>query len=400
MPRPADGLGLAAGQRARRLAVLGQALVQAVQDVPRLHHPQPGRRVLPPPEVRHLKKAAIDDPGVEQDRVAAAHRVLQEPLVVDRGGDLHEVAVVPVLLDRLVGGEAGARPRLRHEGDLALELVRHPLVVGVEVGDVAAPGVREPPVARQGDAPVGGLGEGPEPPVPLRQLLDQRSRPVLRGVVDREHLQVRHGLGQGALQRLEDVRLAVVGGDDHGDEGRGAVGRALIDPAHRPLTPSADGGTFRGDPSTRRRPSARRTGRDAAIGIHRHRFIQTIVIPYEEVRPRPREVLLDVGEFIRSTCRTSSKGNPRVKFSSASPFFNASRSQGRRYITSRQHTSNDITRLPGCLTSAAGAGSGVRPPSPGVFPPDPHRRAGRDRRRTTGAGPPWRRRASCRLSPR
>ena len=101
---------------------------------------------------------------------------------------------------------------------------------------------------------------------------------------------------------------------------------------------------------------------------------------------------VDHEHFIRSAYAGRRAGAPVSSLFSASPFFNALCSQGRRYITSQQRTSNNIPTPFSCLHHSTAPGPSARlrraGAGAGASPPDRRRGADRDRLRTTGRDRP------------
>ena len=83
--------------------------------------------------------------------------------------------------------------------------------------------------------------------------------------VHREHLQIAHRLEQHALKRLENMRLAVIGRNDHGYEGA-VAGRLLIGPYFGHHLPAFRDGaeSFQGGPPFQGRPAAARRAKGGA----------------------------------------------------------------------------------------------------------------------------------------
>ncbi len=98
-------------------------------------------------------------------------------------------------------------------GELALDLVRLPEVVGIEKGDELAAGDSERRVARRPDA---GARLGNH--LDFRAVAGgNRGAAVARAVVDDNHLVAGASLGQHALDRLGEVGLTVADWDCRGD---------------------------------------------------------------------------------------------------------------------------------------------------------------------------------------
>jgi hypothetical protein len=93
--------------------------------------------------------------------------------------------------------------------------------VGVDDHDDLAAGHGDRVVERHRLALVGALLEQPQPRVFRHAPADQRRGVIGRAVVDDDDLEVRHGLGERALDALADRRVGPVGGHDHaGQRGR------------------------------------------------------------------------------------------------------------------------------------------------------------------------------------
>ena len=136
--------------------------------------------------------------------------------------------MIPVLVHRLVGGKARAYAAVAHEAELALELLRHPVIVGVEVGDEAAARVLEGSVAGLGSAAVLGLSKNAEARVAGGVGVGHRRGAVRGAVVHEDGLPVRHRLRDERVQGLGKILLAVVERDDHAHQG-------LCIHGHRPV---------------------------------------------------------------------------------------------------------------------------------------------------------------------
>ena len=106
------------------------------------------------------------------------------------------------------------------EGHLTLELVGRHEVVAVEKLHPSALGGAEPDIARGARPSIFvDLDHGPVAAKIRRQLVsDNLDRVVGRAVVDHDQLQVRIGLGQEIVDRVQDPRLGVVGRHDDADE--------------------------------------------------------------------------------------------------------------------------------------------------------------------------------------
>ena len=151
-------------------------------------------------------------------------------------------------------------PADRGGGELALELLRRPRVVGVEERDVAGARGRGAAVARRRDARVRLLHEADR----VAEAPHHLGRRVRRAVVDHDALGDRVRLGEHALDRVGDERRAVVDGDDRRDRrlGRGA---RLTSP-HGAGTPRASAAS-----TARARGCARRTVCSASMRSQRAR---------------------------------------------------------------------------------------------------------------------------------
>jgi len=116
--------------------------------------------------------------------------------------------------ERGLGDEHRAGVRKLAEGiENAREERRLVEVVGIEEGDVLAPGLPDPAVARGGEAPV--LLADVTDPVPVRR--QRPDRVVGRPVVHDDDLEARVALREHAVDRLGDQIRAVVGGNDHAE---------------------------------------------------------------------------------------------------------------------------------------------------------------------------------------
>ena len=215
-------------------------------------------------------------------------------------------------------GSRRRRPRvMRGEGELALEIVRRPLVVVVEKGHPLAARLREGRVPRPADAVVLLVPEDAQArSVEAREHL---GRGVGRAVVHDEDLEVRDGLGADAREGPAHQVGAVPRGDDGGHERRGlrpgrrrrpaAAGSSALTPG----APSRAVGRRRaprgrdcrppGPPARRRRrpgapprpaaarPRARR--RDGQVRVARARAVDDLArerghLPPDPVRPALR----------------------------------------------------------------------------------------------------------------
>ena len=100
-----------------------------------------------------------------------------------------------------------------HRRDLERELVGHPQVISVQVGDQRPLGLADAAVDRRGRAR-GRLAHAADP---RRVRGRHANRPVGRPVVDHYHLGGSEGLREDALERLRKVALAVAHRDDDAD---------------------------------------------------------------------------------------------------------------------------------------------------------------------------------------
>ena len=94
---------------------------------------------------------------------------------------------------------------------------------------------------------------------------------------------------------------------------------------------------------------------------------------------------VDHEHFIRSAYAGRRAGAPVSSLFSASPFFNALCSQGRRYITSQQRTSNNIPTSFSCLHHSTAPGPSARLRRAGAGAGSP-RRIGAAEPAATGSG--------------
>jgi hypothetical protein len=92
---------------------------------------------------------------------------------------------------------------------------RLPQVVLVEERDVRPPRLGQAAIARRGQAAIRLANNGDA----AGETLQHRAGAVGAAVVDHDHLEVPVRLAQDTFQRLAKKRLAVVRGDDHGDQG-------------------------------------------------------------------------------------------------------------------------------------------------------------------------------------
>ncbi len=100
--------------------------------------------------------------------------------------------------------------------ELALEPARHCHVVGVEASDVRPARIVQAAVQRAGETDLLTVAQHAQ-----ARVVDAREdlRRRVRGrVVDDHDLEIRDGLTEDARDRSPDVFLAVVDGDERGDE--------------------------------------------------------------------------------------------------------------------------------------------------------------------------------------
>ena len=140
----------------------------------------------------------------------------------ERGGssvEHVEVAGASVLLDVEHAGADEAELHIRlQQREAAVEPVREGDVVGVHAGDVATSRFLEPAVQRPRQAKLLLVAQHAQPRVV--DAVEERGRVVGREVVDDEQLEVGDALAKDAVERSAEEALAVVDGDQHGDQWR------------------------------------------------------------------------------------------------------------------------------------------------------------------------------------
>ena len=125
------------------------------------------------------------------------------------------VAVVEIEDAAPYDRDGRARP---HPRELALEPPRHGDVVCVETRDVPATDLLEAPVQRGREAELSVVSEDDESRVVDRA--ENVRRPVRRGIVDDDELELGNGLPEHAPHGHAQEALGVVSGEEHGNERR------------------------------------------------------------------------------------------------------------------------------------------------------------------------------------
>ncbi len=188
------------------------------------------------------------------------------------------------------------RHRVRGEERVAVERHHH-----------LAAGFGESQIERTRFAAVG-LAEDAHAGVAAELLVQHRQRPVLRAVVDADHLEHRRLLGEQRLHRAHDDRIFVVGGNDHADAQ--PPGRRRCSPStratrlerrehreqHRPQGEEPDGESKEG-PERPRQPS-------------QHHEDDTVRARHERRRPRCGRHEL-VARHPRHLLRRGDRDSPR-----------------------------------------------------------------------------------------
>ena len=149
---------------------------------------------------------------------------------------LHADAPSVVELHRGRTDDRNLRSRA-HSRELKLQPARHRDIVGVEPSDIRAASHIEAAIERGGEAELLVVSEHVQTRVVHR--LENLGRPVGGCVVHDDELELRNRLAEDARNRGSDVRLAVVDGEEHGDERHGRHGRRSLRPVSREL-PSFD----------------------------------------------------------------------------------------------------------------------------------------------------------------
>ena len=103
-----------------------------------LYNLEPRCGILPFSYIRHDESFFIDELGIEHDRVRAGGRFFQKFFIVETLIDMNDVAKASVFVHRLVRRHACSETVLGHEGDLPLQLLFLPVVVGIQIGNKPA----------------------------------------------------------------------------------------------------------------------------------------------------------------------------------------------------------------------------------------------------------------------
>ena len=220
----------------------------------RARHAQPEIPILAEGQ-RFVEGAAAREDLAPEHRGAGEHPAVEQELVVDPARELGVDVVRRARCVEALGAREGRTRRrpapeqeaaeddarlgmLGHHLELARQLVRIPVVVVVEQADEFAARLADAVVARAADAGVA-LRDQPHPGIVGAHDL---RRAVGGAIVHHQHLEVCHRLGEHAGQRLADVGLAVVAGDDDADAGHAT-------PARRRKGRSARASRFRVQPA-------------------------------------------------------------------------------------------------------------------------------------------------------
>ena len=197
-----------------------------------------------------VEHSTLDEHGRVQERRA------EERSPADVGGPAgHRVhgsdSPIGVELQRRRADDRYPRCRL-HPRELELQPARHCDIVGVDPSDVRTTRRVESAIERGGEAELLVVSEHAQARVVDR--LENLGRPVGRRVVHDDELELRDGLPENACDRGSEKRLAVVDGEEHGDERHGRHGRHV---AYGPCR-----GSFRRSTS-----SSRRLGRTDELAV-------------------------------------------------------------------------------------------------------------------------------------
>ena len=281
---------------------------------------------------------------------------------------------------------ARARRRESSSARLRCEPVGKRRVVGVHPSDIAPASLVERAIERSGEPELLVVAEHAHARIVERR--ERLGRAVRGAVVDDDQLEVGHGLAQDAQQRRPDERLAVVHGDEDGDERRGRHGRVV---AYGPCR-----GSFRRSTSSSRR-SEERTSSAASSTRWRRRTIRA--------RACSSSTRTTTSGSSRSRRGARARGRPSAAPSAGSRARATSRSTQRRARTSSRSPTTTASTRPDCCRASAerfaerrrrSTASRAEPPTSTDAPsPSWQARRGAPRPTTTSGTARSRSRSSC-----